>query len=465
MEVTVDTMPKPTILIVGTTDTKLDEILYLRQQILAQDACQTKIFDVSVTPGKSPAWEEIPQDEIISPLHEQSTALKNLSRGGYVDKTIELCVPLVKDLVDKAKIFGIVSAAGSSGSSIATAFMREACPVGFPKLMVSTMASGDVKHYVEETDITMMYSVVDIAGVNTILKRILSNAASAISAMAVSYAKSMIDASAADTAGKRIAITMFGNTTPCVDQIRRILTSTPHDVSEYEIYVFHATGSGGRAMERLIREGQIDAVIDLTTTEIPDELFGGVLTAGPNRLEAAAQKGIPMVVSVGACDMVNFGPKESVPEKYKDRHLVVHNPAVTLMRTTKDENKQVGDWIASKLTTHATNPASIRMLLPEGGISMIDAPNQPFHDPDADKALFDSIEEGLEGSQIEIERHPLHINDEIFAGHVASAILEVMGITPRKYRLANARRRKWSFDHGSTVMMARRLSQIEVPDA
>ncbi|KIW19947.1 hypothetical protein PV08_00522 [Exophiala spinifera] len=457
-------MPKPTILIVGTTDTKLDEILYLRQQILAEDACQTKIFDVSATQGKSPALEEIPPDEIISPLHEHS-ALKTLPRGDYIDKTIEICVPLVKDLVEKAKIFGIVSAAGSSGSSIATACMRKACPVGFPKLMVSTMASGDVRHYVEQTDITMMYSVVDIAGVNTILKRILSNAASAISAMTVSYAKSVVDASPADTIGKRIAITMFGNTTPCVDQIRRILTSTPHDVSEYEIYVFHATGSGGRAMERLIREGQIDAVIDLTTTEIADELYGGVLTAGPDRLEAAAQMGIPMVVSVGACDMVNFGPKDSVPEKYKDRHLVVHNPAVTLMRTTKEENREIGDWIASKLKTHASNPASIRVLLPEGGISMLDAPNQPFRDAEADKALFESVEDGLEGSQIEIEKHPLHINDEIFAGHVASAILEVMGITPRKYRLANARRRKWSFDHGPTVMLARRLSQIEIPDA
>ncbi|KAK5467597.1 hypothetical protein LTS15_000570 [Exophiala xenobiotica] len=458
-------MPKPTILIVGTTDTKLDEILYLRRQILAQDTCQTKILDVSHTPGRSPAWEEIPQDEIISPLDEHSSSLKSLPRGEYIDKAIDLCMPTVKTLVTQAQVLGIVSAAGSSGSSIATAFMREACPVGFPKLMVSTMASGDIKHYVEETDITMMYSVVDIAGINTILKRILSNAAAAISAMTVSYAKSIVDPSAVEMKGKRIAITMFGNTTPCVDQIRRILTSTPHDVSEYEIYVFHATGSGGRAMERLILERQIDAVIDLTTTEIPDELFGGVLTAGPNRLEAAAKMGIPMVVSVGACDMVNFGPKDTVPEKYQDRKLVVHNPAVTLMRTTVEENKKIGEHIASKLSTHATNPESIRVLLPEGGISMLDAPDKPFHDPDANKALFESLEEGLEGSQIEVEKHQLHINDELFAGHVASAILEVMRVTPRQYRLSNLKRRKWSFDHGASVMIARRNSQIEIPDA
>lgn len=458
-------MPKPTVLIVGTTDTKIDEILYLREQILAHDTCQVKILDVSHTPTKSTALDALAPDEVLSPLREHSSTLKSLPRGEYIDKAIELCLPAVKDLVSKAKIQGIVSAAGSSGSSVATAFMRKACPVGFPKLMVSTMASGDVKHYVEETDITMMYSVVDIAGLNSILKRILSNAAAAISAMTLSYAKSLVDASPQAAKGKRIAITMFGNTTPCVDRIRRILTSTPHDVSEYEVYIFHATGSGGRAMERLIVEGQIDAVVDLTTTEIPDELFGGVLTAGPDRLERAAKMGIPMIVSVGACDMVNFGPKESVPERYKDRKLLVHNPAVTLMRTTPDENKKIGAFIASKLSNYATNPAAIRVLLPLGGISMIDEPEKPFHDPDADIALFESIEEGLEGSGIEIEKHQLHINDEVFAAHVAAAILEVMGVTPRNYRLSNARRRKWSFDHGMSVMLARRSSQIEIPDA
>ncbi|EXJ78264.1 hypothetical protein A1O3_09425 [Capronia epimyces CBS 606.96] len=459
-------MSNPTILIVGTTDTKLDEILYLRAQILAQGAYyQTKILDISHTPAKSPALGDIPSAEIVSPLLDQSSALKTLPRGEYIDKAIEICLPDVQDLVSKSQIQGIVSAGGSSASSLATALMRKACPVGFPKLMVSTMASGDIKHYIEETDITMMYSVVDIAGVNSILKRILSNAAAAIAAMTLSYSKSLLDPSKSEVKDKRIAITMFGNTTPCVDQVRRILTSTPHDVSEYEIYVFHATGAGGRAMERLIAERQIDAVIDLTTTEIPDELFGGVLSAGPGRLEVAAKMGIPLVVSVGACDMVNFGPRDAVPEKCKDRKLIAHNPSVTLMRTTPEENRQIGQFIASKLTTHTTNPSVIRVLLPLGGVSMLDAPGKPFHDPDADNALFESIEEGLEGSGIEIEKHLLNINDEQFAGHVASAILEVMGVSPRKYRLANARRRKWSFDHGTTVMAARRNSLIEIPDA
>lgn len=460
-------MVKPVVLVVGTLDTKFEEILFLREQILAQKTCETKILNVSHSlPSRLKIQlDYLPPGEVISPLEEHASTLKDLSRGEYIDKAIELCTPVVKDLVSESAVHGIVSAAGSSGSSLATAFMRNACPVGFPKLMVSTMASGDIKHYVEETDITMIYSVVDIAGINSILKRILSNAAAAISAMAVSYAESLVDDSAHKPQGKRIAITMFGNTTPCVDAVRSLLTTAPHDASNYEIYVFHATGAGGLAMERLIDEGHIDAVVDLTTTEIPDELFGGVLTAGPDRLEMAAKKGIPMVVSVGACDMVNFGPKDTVPEKFKDRKLFVHNPAVTLMRTTPEENKQIGDFIVKKLTTYASNPSSIRVLIPEKGVSMLDAAEKPFHDPEADAALFDTISQGLEDTKINVEKHDLHVNDEVFAGHVASAILELMGVTQRNYRLSNARRRKWSFDHGMTVMAARKNAQIEIPDA
>ncbi len=458
---------KPTVLIVGTPDTKLDEILFLRDQVLAQGTCETKVLNVShsVPSRVRSALDNLNPDEVISPLEEHASTLKDLSRGEYIDKAIELVTPLVKDLVSKSAVHGIVSAGGSSGSSLATAFMRHACPVGFPKLMVSTMASGDIKHYVEETDITMMYSVVDVAGINSILKRILSNAAAAISAMTVSYAKSLVDASVVETKGKRIAVTMFGVTTTCVDAVRQILTSSPHNSSDYEVYVFHATGSGGRAMERLIAEGQIDAVIDLTTTEIADEIFGGVLSAGPDRLEVAAKKGIPLIVSVGACDMVNFGPKDSVPDKYKDRNLMVHNPAVTLMRTTAEENQKIGEFIVRKLSTNASNPSTIRVLLPEQGISAIDAANQPFHDPEADKALFDTIEQGLGGTEIVVEKLDLHVNDEEFAAHLASTILKVMGVSERNYRLANARRRKWSFDHGASIHLARRNSQIEIPDA
>lgn len=286
-------------MIIATLDTKLDEALYLREQIHRNGGGSTLILDASHTTNNTQRYREW-SDEIVSPCLEHSKELSSLARGDYVDKAIELCYASVKDLVEKGQVHGIVSAGGSTNSSLACAIMRRACPIGFPKLMVSTMASGDIKPYIEESDITMMYSVVDIAGLNTILKRILSNAASAIAAMANTYAESLTATSPSITgAGRRVGVSMFGVTTPAVDHIRRILSSPPHQDDGFEVYVFHATGAGGRAMERLIDEGQLDAVIDLTTTEVADELFGGVLTAGPDRLEAAARKGIPNVISVG----------------------------------------------------------------------------------------------------------------------------------------------------------------------
>jgi len=191
-------------------------------------------------------------------------------------------------------------------------------------------------------------------------------------------------------------------------------------------------------------------VIDLTTTELADELAEpkGVLTAGPQRLEAALKKGIPCIISTGACDMVNFGPKETVPEAYADRNLLVHNPAVTLMRTTASENALIGRTIAEKISTHAKNSQKVKVVLPLGGVSMLDVPGQPFHSPDADLALFDALEEGLESTEIEVEKYPQHINDEEFAAQLSRIILELMEIDPRKWRLSNQRRRRWSFDHG-----------------
>lgn len=453
-------MADATILIIGTCDTKLDEILYLREQIHAESKCGTFILDVGHSAPDNEKYVSL-KEELLYPLRDHSSELAKLERGQYIDKAIELCTPVVKDLVSKFKIQGIVSAAGSSGSSLACALMRKTCPIGFPKLMVSTVASGDIKPYIEETDITMMYSVVDIAGVNSILQRILSNAAAAISAMTFSYAKSFAASSPTtkSAVGKRIAVTMFGVTTPCVDHIRQILAVPPPDTDPFEIYVFHATGAGGRAMERLIDEGQIDGVIDLTTTEIADELFGGVFTAGRDRLEIAAKKGIPMVVSVGACDMVNFGAPDTVPERYQDRKLYHHNPAVTLMRTTKENNVEIGNFIASQLKNNAKDPDKIRVLLPEGGVSMIDVPGKPFHDPEADAALFEAIGTGLEDTEIGVEKYPENINDEKFAAQCCRVLLEMVGTDTRNFRLANARRRKWSFDHGMNVM--RRPSEIE----
>ena len=448
---------KPTVLIIGTLDTKESETLYLRSQILTYGTCKTKVLDVG-RQRKSASSLQIPEDEFIE-LDEGTDPGDVQTRGEFIDATIERCKPVVSDLVSSKAIFGIVSAAGSSGSSLASALMRHCCPVGFPKLMVSTMASGDIKPYIEETDICMMYSVVDIAGINSILKRILSNAAGSIVGMTTTYHASLIapppepESPTSETLppsdrGQRIAITMFGVTTPCVDAVRRILSSPPNDVLGFEVYVFHATGSGGRAMERLIREEQIDAVLDLTTTEIADELFGGVLNAGPERLEAALQRGIPYVISVGACDMVNFGPQDSVPEKYKDRKFYVHNPNVTLMRTTPDENQAIAHFITDKIKMFAKNKENVRVLLPTEGVSMIDAPNQPFHDQEADERLFEAIEDGLEKSGVEVDPIKANVNDEEFAAECARVLVDLLKIDPRKWRLANHRRRRWSFDHG-----------------
>jgi uncharacterized protein (UPF0261 family) len=305
--------------------------------------------------------------------------------------------------------------------------MREALLVGFPKVVVSTMAGGDVKLFVEETDITMMYRVVDVAGVNSILKSILTNAAGAIVRMVNARAE-LGDQGKKEGVkdGKRIAITMFG-VTCCVDAIRRILTSaSPHDKEKYEVFVFHATGVGGLAMERLIREGRVDAAIDLTTTEVADELFGGFLAAIPKRLEAGAQMGIPMVISVGACDMVNFGPEDTVPEKHRERKLYEHNPAVTLMKTSKEENIEIGRFIAEKLLVNVKKSEAIKVLLPLGGVSMIDKEGQPFHHQQADAALFHTLQGGLKSSKIQVIILDNNINDEAFAQAVVESISELM---------------------------------------
>ena len=293
--------------------------------------------------------------------------------------------------------------------------------------MVSTMASGDIKHFIQETDIAMMYSVVDIAGLNSILARILTNAAGAIAGMVDAYAKAKEERTGEGSKKrKRIAITMFGVTTPAVDTVRRILAETPHGKNEYEVFVFHATGSGGLTMERLIKEHHIDAVIDLTTTEVADELFGGVLSAGARRLEAGAEMGIPMLISVGACDMVNFGPKDTVLEHRRGRKLYEHNPAVTVMRTSREENVEIGRFIASKLSTNVKRADVVRVLLPLKGFSMIDREGQAFHDPAADQALIVTLEEALKGTHIQVSSLDYHINDEAFARAVVASLIELM---------------------------------------
>ena len=317
--------------------------------------------------------------------------------------------PTVLELHAAGRLDGILALGGSGGSSIAARAMR-ALPVGVPKLLVSTVASGDTRPYVGAVDVTMMYSVVDIAGVNRVSARIMANAAGAIAGM-VGSDLPLLDEK------PLVAATMFGVTTPCVTTARERL-----EEHGYEVLVFHATGAGGQSMEALARGGFLVGVLDATTTELADELVGGVLSAGPERLEAAGAIGLPQVVSLGALDMVNFGPRESVPAEFDHRNLYVHNPTVTLMRTTAAESADLGRTIGRKLSA-ATGPTVV--FVPLGGVSMIDVPGQPFYDPEADEALVAGLKETLD-ARVELQERSEDINDPAFAIAMADRLHELI---------------------------------------
>ncbi len=388
-----------TILVVGTLDTKGRELAYVRD-VIRQQGHDTLLVDVGVhAPTVQP---DISREEVAEAGGVDVAGLAAIGdRGGAVTAMTKAAAAMVRNLFAEDRFQGIISLGGSAGTTIGTAAMQE-LPVGVPKVMVSTLASGDTRPYVGTKDITMMYSVVDVSGLNRVSRSILGNAAHAVSGM--------VAGSAAPPTEERdkplIAATMFGVTTPCVTLAREYLEG-----QGYEVLVFHATGSGGQAMEALISDGFVDGVLDITTTEWCDELVGGVLAAGPHRLEAAALKGTPQVVSVGALDMVNFGPRDSVPERFADRLFYQHNPTVTLMRTTPQECAELGRIIAEKLngTTGLT-----KLFIPLRGVSMIDAQGQPFYDPGADKALFDALRGHLRPGIERIELD-LNINDPEFA--------------------------------------------------
>jgi uncharacterized protein (UPF0261 family) len=408
-------MPRPSIIVLGTCDTKLEELVFLKQRILAHGRCDVELWDAGHKNTHSPEVAVQPKDFLEAYQSKQlGDDVRALERSDYVLYIIEAASNHLKQRMCTSPIHGIIGIGGSSGTSICSTIMRNAIPIGVPKFLVSTMASGDVSPYIDCTDITIMYSVVDIAGLNFLSKDILSNAASAIAGMSKDYqARLEGTKQEADVSRKkRVGLTMFGVTTPACDRIRRALT----EEHQCEVIVFHCTGAGGRAMERLVKDNALDAVVDLTTTEIADELVGGVLSAGPNRMEAAARLGIPQVVSVGACDMVNFGPRNAVPKKWEEgRRLYVHNPAVTLMRTTVEENQQIGSFIARKLKDNAARPGAVKVLLPTGGVSMISAEGGVFEDRKADEALFRAVEDGLKDTSIPVMRDSRAINDDGFA--------------------------------------------------
>jgi uncharacterized protein (UPF0261 family) len=367
--------------------------------------------------GEPLARPDVTRAEVAAAAGQDVQALADAGdRGAAVAAMGRGAAEVARRLHADGRLDAIAGLGGSGGSAIVTEAMR-ALPVGVPKLMVSTLASGDTRPYVGAVDVTMTYSVVDIAGLNQVSRRILSNAAGAIAGMAAAAAQ---DGPAEDgEARPLVGATMFGVTTPCVTRARERLEELG-----YEVLVFHATGTGGQSMEALVRDGFLTAVLDVTTTELADDLVGGVLSAGPERLEAAGAAGIPQVVSLGALDMVNFGPVESVPERFRDRNLYVHNPTVTLMRTTPEECAELGRRIARKLNAAA---GPVTLFVPLRGVSAIATEGQPFHDPAADEALLAALREGLDTS-VDVRELDTDINDPVFAEAMAERLHELVGV-------------------------------------
>lgn len=398
-----------TILLIGTLDTKGAEFAYVRG-LITERGHKTVVMDTGVG-GEPPFVPDISATEVAEAGQKSLTALREAGdRGAALTVMGEGARVLALKAYVDGQVDGVLSLGGSGGTSIATTAMQ-ALPIGFPKVMVSTMASGDVAPYVGVKDITMMYSVVDVAGLNRISRQVFCNAVGAICGM--------VEQTLPEAEDKPlITASMFGVTTPCVTAVREKL-----EAAGYEVLVFHATGSGGRAMEALIDGGFITGVADITTTEWCDELVGGVLSAGPTRLDAAAKNGVPQVVSLGALDMVNFGGMETIPQKFKDRILYVHNPKVTLMRTTPEECAELGKIIAAKLN-QCTGPATL--FMPLKGVSMIDAEGQPFHSPEADQALFRAVRDNLDTDKVELIEMNMNINDLDFAVAVANRLLRML---------------------------------------
>jgi uncharacterized protein (UPF0261 family) len=408
------TIPK-TIALIGTFDTKGEEFSFLRDRIESAGLRVTMI-DVGVL-GSPPVAADISQAEVAAAANEDLAALqKERDRGRSVTAMALGATVILARLHAQGAIHGVAALGGSAGTAIATAAMR-ALPYGFPKLMVSTLAAGDTKPYVGTRDICMMPSVLDISGLNHVSRRILNNAAGAICGMVAAEPDRALDDK------PMIAATMFGVTTPCVTAARRIL-----EERGYEILVFHATGTGGQAMEQLIEDGAIEAVLDLTTTELADELVGGVMSAGPDRLKAAGRKGIPQLVCPGAIDMVNFGPVETVPVQFRNRQLYVHNPTVTLMRTTPEECAEIGRITATRLN-RARGPVTV--LIPLQGVSAIDKPGGPFYSPEALNAYCRAVKTTL-SPEIKLVELDAHINDESFARTAADVLLESLDATKGK---------------------------------
>jgi uncharacterized protein (UPF0261 family) len=395
--------------LIGTLDTKGHEIDFVRN-LLCVYGVDTQVIDAG-SGGKPVIIPDIDRDEVFRAAGTSYSQIQAQADRGTAVTTAAIGVKkLIQEYYAQGEVAGVLGLGGSAGTTIATSAMR-ALPIGVPKVMVSTLASGQTRPYVGDKDILMLNSVVDIIGINRVSRLVLGEAARAVAGMVQLPAPS-----APATEKPLIAATMFGVTTPCVQHAREIL-----EAAGYEVLVFHATGNGGLAMESLIADGLIAGVLDITTTELADELVGGTLSAGPNRLTAAGRLGIPQVISVGALDMVNFGPRETVPDRFSARKFHVHNATVTLMRTTAKENERLGQEIAMKAAA-ARGPTSI--LLPLQGLSAIDKADQPFDDPQARSALYQAIHQHC--GKVEVIDLDCHINDSSFAETAANKLLSLL---------------------------------------
>ena len=400
------------IYLIATLDTKGVEAGWIRESLMRQGHRVT-LVDVgsSGDPQVDPDIDRAMVFEVAGT--SWSVVRSDQDRGEAVAAAARGVAQLIRQHADQGLVEGVLSIGGSAGTSIGTSAMR-ALPLGIPKVMVSTMASGQVRPYVADKDLCMINSVVDIAGINRVSRIVLSQAADAMSGMV--NGRKQVFAEASPTEKPLVAASMFGVTTPCVQAAREVL-----EQAGYEVLIFHATGTGGQAMESLIREGLIAGVLDITTTELADELVGGVLTAGPGRLTAASELGVPQVISVGALDMVNFGSPETVPQKFADRLFYQHNPVVTLMRTSVSECRQLGKEVGRKVAM-SNGPAEV--LFPCQGVSAIDAEGQAFEDQEARISLLEGLKSTCGAKRMEVM--DAHINDPEFAQAAAQRLLSLM---------------------------------------
>ncbi|SDL52555.1 Uncharacterized protein, UPF0261 family [Franzmannia pantelleriensis] len=403
---------QPIAYLIGTCDTKAGELRYLRERLTAAGVASC-VVDVG-TRGDAQGVADVSAAEVATCHPEGAAAVFVDDRGRAVAAMAEA---LRHWLPGRQDLGGALGIGGSGGTALIAPALRE-LDIGVPKLLVSTIASGNVAPYVGPSDIAMLYSVTDVAGLNRISRRVLGNAAHALAGMLQGQVPEVAEDKPA------IGLSMFGVTTTCVNQLSSALEA------DYDCLVFHATGTGGRSLEKLADSGMIAGLLDVTTTEICDLFMGGVFSAGAERLDVIARKALPYVGSVGALDMVNFGAPDTVPAAYRQRLFYEHNPQITLMRTTAEENARMGRWIGEKLNR---SRGPVRFLLPEGGVSALDAPGQPFHDPEADAALFEALEATVEQTpERRLIRYPFNINDPEFAAALVEHFQDVMTTAPRK---------------------------------